>query len=164
MECLKLNTKGHDNITYQNEGLGAEDCLSVLKQSVKNCGNSYVIPTKNLEFIEEPKNGECVKIIWKREGAPDKIVEATTIQIRSIDSYNFDNIDLIKIDTQGHELPIIKGAIKTIKRCKPWLCFELGDKKHGVLGYTDKEMIKFVSKQGYKIEIRTNTDCIMRPI
>ena len=163
MECLKLNTEGCNNITYQTEGLGEKDCISVLKQSVKNCGNSFVIPTNQLEFVDEPKNGEC-KIIWKREGAPDKVVEATALQIRSIDSYNYDNVDLIKIDTQGHELPIIKGALKTIKRCQPWLCFELGDKKHGAMGYTDKEMIKFISKQGYTIERKTNTDCIMRPI
>ncbi|MBV4358980.1 FkbM family methyltransferase [Pinibacter aurantiacus] len=36
------------------------------------------------------------------------------------------HIDLIKIDVEGAELGVLKGGIKTIKRCKPYILFEFG--------------------------------------
>jgi FkbM family methyltransferase len=44
-------------------------------------------------------------------------------------------VDLIKIDTDGHELEVIKGAHKTIEKYRPCVIFEAGlyiMKEHGV--------------------------------
>ena len=35
-------------------------------------------------------------------------------------------IDFIKIDVEGAEFPVLKGAGKTISRCKPLIIFEFG--------------------------------------
>jgi len=35
-------------------------------------------------------------------------------------------LDLIKIDTDGHELQVLAGALKTIEKCKPYVIFEIG--------------------------------------
>ena len=47
------------------------------------------------------------------------------VPVRTIDSFNFDRVDLIKIDTEGYELPIINGALKTIERERPQLYIEV---------------------------------------
>jgi len=46
------------------------------------------------------------------------------IQMRTLDSYRLRRIDLLKIDTEGYELPILKGAVETLKRCRPVIVVE----------------------------------------
>ena len=168
MQCLKKNTLSKDNIEYRTEGVGISNSLSIIKQSVKNCGNSFVLPPAELIFDSEPESGKemtvTIKAAYRLKAGQDKSTLATVIKVISIDSLNLDDVDLIKIDTQGSEFPILKGAIETIKKCQPWLCFELGT-KHTVEnnGYVDADMIEYLQELGYIIEVRTNTDCIMRP-
>ena len=167
MECLKENTKSKENIQYRVEGVGISKSLSIIKQSVKNCGNSFVLPADELVFDGEPELGKEMTVTIasnRNKQGNNKSTEATVIEVVSIDSLELSDVDLIKIDTQGSEFPIIKGAIKTIKRCQPWLCFELG-RKHTIEnnGYVDADIIEYLQKLGYIIEVRTNTDCIMRP-
>lgn len=48
--------------------------------------------------------------------------EGTTVL--TLDSFNYDNIDFIKIDCEGYELPIVKGATETLLRCNPVVIVE----------------------------------------
>lgn len=58
-----------------------------------------------------------------------------------LDYFEIDRIDLLKIDTEGYELPIILGGEDTIRRCKPVVVVEqkgrdsmyFGNKPQGAL-------------------------------
>jgi FkbM family methyltransferase len=50
------------------------------------------------------------------------------IEIKRLDDFNL-TADLIKIDTQGYELPILRGSIETLKKNFPVLILELENKK-----------------------------------
>ena len=56
------------------------------------------------------------------------------------------NIKLIKIDTEGHEAKVLRGAIKTIKENKPLILFEQqkNDYKEG-----KSEVVEILKKIGY---------------
>jgi hypothetical protein len=58
-----------------------------------------------------------------------------------------DNITLIKIDVEGHEVNVLKGAEKIINECKPLILFELNISafKNGI-----SEEIEILKKYGYK--------------
>lgn len=47
------------------------------------------------------------------------------VPVKTLDDYHFSNVGLIKIDTEGYELPILNGAIKTICRNSPRLIIEV---------------------------------------
>jgi len=47
------------------------------------------------------------------------------VRVATLDSFAFENVGFIKIDVEGHELPVIKGAIHTIARWRPNLVVEL---------------------------------------
>lgn len=49
------------------------------------------------------------------------------VEARSLDSFDFDTVDLIKIDVEGHELAVLAGARDTINRNRPWLIIEVWD-------------------------------------
>jgi FkbM family methyltransferase len=46
------------------------------------------------------------------------------IPIRTLDSLNIERIDMLKIDTEGYELPIVRGATETLLRCRPVVVVE----------------------------------------
>ena len=77
--------------------------------------------------------------------------ETRFLESRRLDEYNFDDIWLIKIDTEGHELPILKGARGTILRNKPFLYFECYHKIMELQEYTQKNLFDYVISLGYVI-------------
>ena len=38
------------------------------------------------------------------------------IEMKTLDSFEFDSVDIIKIDAEGYELPVLQGAKETISR------------------------------------------------
>ena len=52
-------------------------------------------------------------------------IRTITVPVRTLDSFCFRNVGLIKIDTEGYELPVLKGGKDTIGREKPQLYIEL---------------------------------------
>lgn len=62
------------------------------------------------------------------------------IPLRTLDSFELGGVDLIKIDTEGHERAVLMGGEQTIRRCKPLLIVEQKPghaSKHFGLGDTD---------------------------
>ncbi|GAB4361967.1 MAG: hypothetical protein Kow0026_25430 [Oricola sp.] len=59
--------------------------------------------------------------IEAREGA----VEMRDIDVRTLDSFGFDDVDLLKIDVEGHELKVLRGARETIRECRPTILVEV---------------------------------------
>jgi len=55
------------------------------------------------------------------------------IKLRTLDSYNFQNVDIIKIDVEGFEIPVLNGAKQTILSQRPWIQIEgnSSGKKYG---------------------------------
>lgn len=68
-------------------------------------------------FIEENKHrpGEA-KIINS---------EHKNVMIYPLDTFDFNNVSLIKVDVERYEAHVFKGAIETIKRNRPCICFEV---------------------------------------
>jgi len=59
----------------------------------------------------------------------DKSVLAVReIEARTLDSFNFSNIAMIKIDVEGHEEAVLEGARETILRNRPALIVESEDR------------------------------------
>ena len=70
-------------------------------------------------------------------------------EVRAIDSFNFTDIDFIKIDAEGYEPLIIDGAMKTIKKYKPIILYERkGHEKR--YGHDRHSVLKKLSKLGYR--------------
>ena len=70
------------------------------------------------DFTKDPRHGSLVR---HRDGNGKKF----EIIIKPLDSFKFfQDVDFIKIDTEQYELPVIKGAIKTLKKNRPTIMFE----------------------------------------
>ena len=60
------------------------------------------------------------------------IIDKGIIQMQTLDSYNFTDVDFIKIDVEGYEMEVLRGADDTLQKTK-YLMIELNNnsKKFG---------------------------------
>ena len=68
---------------------------------------------------------------------------------KKLDAFNFDNVDLIKIDAEGYELPVLEGAKETILHNKPWIQIE-ANKSGARYGRTKVDIANFLDSLGMK--------------
>lgn len=68
------------------------------------------------------------------------------------DINNF-SLDIIKIDVEGSELPVLKGAENTVKKYKPLIILEINENTFNEAGYTQDELIIFLEKLNYKFNL-----------
>lgn len=127
-ECLDLNTKNLLNVNLIKSGLGEKNCTEKISipENSNNCGVFSIV-----DFINS-----------------DQTLISETIQIDTLDKFNL-TPNLIKIDTQGFELSVLRGSITTLKS-KPVLIIECERKSDRRLiadflkdfNYTMKESVR----------------------
>jgi FkbM family methyltransferase len=57
----------------------------------------------------------------------DQHVE-TEVEIVTLDSFALPAVSFMKMDVEGHEVEALKGAVETLKRCRPMVLVEVKDK------------------------------------
>jgi hypothetical protein len=71
--------------------------------------------------------------------------------------YGFRRLDLLKIDVQRMEIPLLRGAAETLARCRPVIFIEWIDHKPEVLR-------KALAEHGYRVEREVGDDWLCRPV
>lgn len=88
--------------------------------------------------LSEYSRGDCIMVNGKSKHPTQ------SVKMQTIDSYNFTDVDIIKIDVEGSELMVLQGAEKTIKKYKPIIQCELRDSHTRRYGYRPLDLIKFM--------------------
>lgn len=96
-ECLKKNTEHLSNVETFNIALSDVDKKLFMSQTFENSGMSSVVDSET----------------------------GLSVEARTLDSYNLNNVDFIKIDVEGHEQAVLDGAKDTLMRCRPALFIEV---------------------------------------
>jgi FkbM family methyltransferase len=76
------------------------------------------------------------------------------VAIETVDSiaarYGLDRVDLIKVDTEGNELAVLKGARQSLLRLRPTLIIEIS-RHQPAYGYTGADIRTFLVDLGYGV-------------
>jgi len=133
---IKLNE--FENITLNNKGLSDIDGELFLDR--------YVDRNRGANKITHSKDGENV----------------ISVQITTLDEYleNSPPPQLIKIDVEGHELNVLRGAHETLKKFHPILFIEINDQHLKSFGVSAQELVRFLLDMNYKIARADNNDKI----
>jgi FkbM family methyltransferase len=132
-ECFEKNVKS-PNYRIMPVALGREESFIEMNVVQGNTGHSHINP-----------------------GSLGK----GTIPLKTLDSYNFTEIDMIKIDVEGFEEEILAGAINTITMNKPVIVVE--QQKHEYYdAMTDLPSIKILENMGYRVIGQVKKDWILK--
>ena len=128
-EILKINTSHYPNISINNFGLSTKEDLFYMSEDKRNLGGS--------------------KIYLDKKDIPSSLL-IKEVLLKQLDSLNIKastNSVLIKLDVEGHEINVLRGATNFIKAYNPVICFE----QHTNDFYDGKSaVIEFLDGLGYE--------------
>lgn len=83
--------------------------------------------------------------------------ESIKAQITTLDAVRDDlaleRVDLIKVDVEGHEYQVFKGAEKTIEKFQPSIIFEFSERQWKNAGYDARVVESWLSERGYELHV-----------
>jgi FkbM family methyltransferase len=122
--CLAKNLAGYDNVELSCMAVGDKERKVAIRRDLRRGENS------GSEFISVNNNGQTRMV--------------------SLDALELPGCDFLKIDVEGFELGVLKGAKKTIGKYKPVISMEC-DKKFAQrrYGWHDLEAQHFLLRKGY---------------
>ena len=116
-ECYVLNMGGFDNYSIYPVALGHKNMKGFLNVETDNSGNTNVHPTRS-----------------------------GNTEIRTLDSFNFEHLDYIKVDVEGFEYNFLQGAVDTLNRCRPFVHLEMKSKN---MRNSKDDFYRFMNNIGY---------------
>lgn len=104
-------------------------------------------------FSQLNKHSIWLKVKNKILNQKDPIKKKITIKPKTIDNYikkkKIKHLSLLKLDTEGHELAVLEGSLKSIKKNKiKYLLIEIHFSKM-YKGYSHQKIIKFLKKHNF---------------
>ena len=84
------------------------------------------------------------------------------VPMKTLDSFGFENVDFIKIDCEGGEELVLRGAERTVKTWKPIICVEQKrDHAQAHFGLATLGAVKLLQDWGYKVAAEISGDYLM---
>lgn len=105
IECFRQNLVGRDNVDLHMCALGDAPSLMPMVWDADETGSSHIAA-----------KGE---------------VATNNVSVSTLDSFQFGAVDFIKIDVEGFENAVLRGAEETIRRTRPAIVIE---QKKGYVG------------------------------
>lgn len=151
------------------------DHYNLLKENTHHLSNvecfNFAISDKSAKLqgaYRTGKNSGSFQIIDNNYTQPSKKSPRQLHEISShrLDEFVFSNVDLIKIDVEGWELEVLKGAIGTIQTHRPILLIEFtgGQSKKSLHSYNVDEYLELINYLGYQEVARAGDDTIYIPL
>lgn len=144
LDNLRLNSLR--NVSIQNVGLGERKARGIMETRIKaNRGGNRI--------AQGETNGPEVQI--------EKLDDVLRLE-------NVVSVDLIKIDVEGYELKVLRGAADTLRKFKPILFVEVDDANLRDQGDSAVAMVEYLNVLGYhdlkhattKLRITTTSNCL----
>jgi len=128
---LNLTINSCDNVVVQALALGSQETTA----------NLYVVDKYNTGY---------------NSLRPPNVPEPTStiaVRVRTLDNWvaeeKIDRVDFIKLDVEGAELSVLKGARELLARTWPVLLTEIAQIRTAGWGYDAVEIVRFLENMGY---------------
>jgi FkbM family methyltransferase len=84
-----------------------------------------------------------------------RLVSAENATVETLDNFvrreGIERVDLIKMDVDGHELPVFQGANETLRRFRPMLVMELSPYIHAEFHHFFGDFVELLRNMGYEL-------------
>ena len=130
--CGNIVLNGYDNITAYNIALSDE--VNILKMENLQYYSQGDINIGNAHLDACYDNGYNL------------------VNVNTLDSFNFENVSVLKIDVQGYEPRVLDGAKETILKNKPVIFIEVEAPQLIIYGWKEEDIFNRLEALGYKYE------------
>lgn len=136
--CLLHNTSPYPNVSAQNIGISDQRGKIGIDDSSNNIGSAHLTGEGDIDLL-------------------------TIDELHRLD----ENISFIKIDVEGFELKVLRGAERTIQRCNPTILIEINREALERQNTLPEHVLDFLKSLNYRIEPLSEPsdlyDCLCRP-
>ncbi len=87
---------------------------------VYECGLGSISELRKLVYFVGDKNRGAVRLDPREKNDDERV-----LQIKTLDAFNFDSVDFLKIDVEGMEVVVLEGAENTIETNRPLIFLEV---------------------------------------
>ena len=133
--CCNLFLNGIDNVFTHQVAIGNEK--GVVKFEYANYLSVGAVNFGDVSVYEEQKS---------------KHKSFEEVNSDKLDSFDFNEVKVIKIDVQGYESNVIEGAVKTIAQHRPYIFIEIEEECLVKFGSSEKLLIKQIEELNYVVE------------
>ena len=145
----------HDNIHYENIAIsnvkGNVDVHYIDPDKIKHEDDEWMKGISSINGASGPLNFN--KHIERFRDCKKVNVETLTLN-ELCEKYNVTEIDLLKIDTEGHEYYVLKGASKNLSKIN-YIYFEHHYDDMLKKGYTFSDIHNFLKKNNFKMILKS---------
>jgi FkbM family methyltransferase len=145
--CKKILSFEPQKILYdiQTKNINDNDIKNI---DLHNCGIGEINETKYMT----PINYEDVSLNYGDLSVSNINDEnGEKIEIKKLDSFNLENVDVIKIDVQGYEKFVLLGSEELIKTHKPIFIIEIENHQLSKFNYEKSEIYNLFKEYDYHI-------------
>ncbi|KKN37878.1 hypothetical protein LCGC14_0759200 [marine sediment metagenome] len=114
-EYLIENTKHLTNVKCYNYAISDKDSVANIYPGTHNSGASIIPDAYNTHLINRR---------YTDDDARYKEVKMIKVPTKTIDSFNFKDVDLVKIDVEGHIVPVLEGMLHLLEENSPVIQLE----------------------------------------
>ena len=143
-----LSIKG--NIHTYDTALGPEEKDTEIVIRPDNAGHNHI-------DNEDRPRWTGKKWIPRTEKHHKVQYEKVPVKIKTLDSYDFQDVDIIKIDVEGFEYDVLLGATKTLETWNPVVQVEMVYGQPHRFGHSVHDILKFFEDRGYKMTLSDGT-------
>ena len=140
------------NYTLYRYALGTEEKRITIQTADDQTGSAHIM----MEGREDDARSDG------RWGLGE-ILTYPDLWMRTLDSFEFERVDLIKIDVEGWEHLVVAGGEATIRRCKPWFVVEQKGNERKGYGFARNAAADLLHDWGWRDVRVIAGDHIMRP-
>ena len=83
------------------------------------------------------------------------------IPVKTLDSFEIEHVDFMKLDCEGYELFALKGGEQLIKRCHPVIIVEQKPGRGAKFGLHDTAAVTYLQGLGYQLKKQISGDYIL---
>jgi FkbM family methyltransferase len=144
--CGNVFMNGLDNVYCYNYALGCvTNTVYMQKPDYYDKGNVNFGNVK-VDKIDEDINKRFDLLEGKLKPNKEYVTQIL------LDNFEFNDVVFIKIDVQGYELNAIKGAVRTIKKHRPYLFVEFEEDLLQETGTSETELKSYIESLGYLVK------------
>ncbi|MBZ5562603.1 MAG: FkbM family methyltransferase [Acidobacteriia bacterium] len=155
----------HETLLKLRENIRASGASAVIVVAPVACYDSET----TLEFYATPRANTGGSSLSLADASRDGPVVATyQVLARRLDDIvreaGVTRVDAVKIDVQGSEFRVLKGAVETLERYRPVVCVEVLEPWLKPMGSSVAEVMAFMRAHGYAPTQRLEANVVFVPV